>query len=72
MRPDTAARLRTKQRRGSLTVRLPQELLSRIESTAERWREWARANKADADAVDRTFVIETLLREALDRETNTK
>jgi len=68
MKPNVAARLRTKLPKTSLTVRLPQELVARIETTAENWRAWARQNKADATAVDRTFVIETLLSEALDRE----
>lgn len=72
MKPSVAARLKTKQPRASLTVRLPQELLARLEVTAEKWRAWAEANKADAGAVDRTFVIETLLSEALDRENDSK
>lgn len=63
-----AEALRSKRPKKHLSIRLPEDVLARIDQTADKWAKWAEANGSTVRGIDRTFVVETLLSEALDRE----
>ena len=63
-----AEALRSKRPKKHLSIRLPEDVVARIDATADKWAEWAAANGATVRGIDRTFVVEVLLSEGLDRE----
>jgi hypothetical protein len=58
----------SKRLKRHVSVRLPVEIVDRLDAAVARWAAWAEANSANETAIDRTFVIQVLLTEALDRE----
>jgi len=56
---------RVKHRRFHLSLRLPADLIAALDRVADAWQQEAGPTQAD---IDRTFVVEVLLREAVDRE----
>jgi len=62
-----SAAVRWRGRRQQISVRLPVALISRLDAAVKAWSQEAKRRGAEAD-IDRTFVLEVLLTEGLDRE----
>jgi hypothetical protein len=57
--------LRVRHRRNPVSLRLPADLLAAVDEIAAKWQKEASRTQAK---IDRTFVVEVLLREGVDRE----